>query len=412
MKNQKGFTLVEVITATAILGVVVVIVMNLIKNQQKNEKNIEDSSGRVMDLTTTGTYFQSIASNAGLSQFFMHLPVKNKQCSESDPCVRKWNPTTRTFENQQPSTLAAFNSVEFFRDSSAQLEHLPLQNQNYISGSLHLITSEEFIYMPADGNDYYTTWPLLNEKSQAFVAMVKDSSHFFTFTKQLQKASTTSSPYKFTLLKSKSNDVNEDAFKNKIFLTYSSLNLKHYFLKQNNTFENCTNNKCSTEQQNINSSFPLATLSNEPYYKFEFSNLKTSTPLYKKFPDLSYASTTNNWVGQNNFLFFPHASYSIINKVGNIGDFAPNSNVDIKALSHSSVTDQMITMPVSFVFYNLKAGPVKMIKNRKQKTYNLVEERFFDVNNKVERVLLTDITGKVYFARKLGSTTLSLIVTQ
>ena len=64
-------------------------------------------------------------------------------------------------------------------------------------------------------------------------------------------------------------------------------------------------------------------------------------------------------------------------------------------------------MPINFAFYRLK----KSSKNG-SKLFDLIEEKYLDVNSKTETVILSDIEGKVYFARKLGSPTLSLIVTK
>lgn len=408
MKKQNGFSLVELLITCSLLGIVVFGAMTILQNQKKNEKSLEASSLKVIDISNTGTYFQNIASNAGLSQFFMHLPVKNSNCNDNQPCVRRWDATKRTFENKRPSSLAGFQNIEFFKDSSADLQLLPIQNSNYTAGSLHLITSEGLNYLPPAGDDnYYATWPLINETSTPFIIMMKDSSYFFTLMKELQKASTTSNPYRPTLLKSKEYIPEDISFKNKVFVTYSALNLKHFYIKQNKSFDSCKGGACSDVLKSINAGFPENTISTQPYYKFELSSLDTSSALFRNFPTLSGASKNNIWPGQNGFLYFPYASFSVINNNGNISDFSPVSDVDIKALSHSSVTEQLITMPINFAFYRLKKSSKKG-----PKFFDLIEEKYLDVNSKTETVILSDIEGKVYFARKLGSPTLSLIVTK
>lgn len=408
MKKQNGFSLVELLITCAILAIVLVVAVNLVQTQSKNEKAIESAALRVVDISSTGTYFQNIASNAGLSQFFMHLPVKNNGCNETQPCVRRWNNETRKFENKQPSSLASFQNVEFFKDSSADLQLLPIQNSNYKSGSLQLITSEALNYIPPAADDnYYATWPLTNESSTPFVIMMKDSSYFFTLTKELQKASTTSSPYRPSLLKSKEIIPADVNFKNKIFVTYSALNLKHFYVKQNKAFESCQSGSCSSVLKKINAGFSENTIKNEPYYKLELNSLDTSSALFRSFPNLSNISKNNIWPGQNGFPYFPYASFSIINNNGSISDFSPVSDVDIKALSHSSVTEQLITMPINFAFYSLKKSSTKG-----SNLFDLIETKYFDANSKAETVILKDVEGKVYFARKLGSPTLSLIITK
>ena len=180
--NSKGFTLVEMLIASAIMSVVVFGGFQAYTyfNQQtvKEAKKMDDISE--FNLLTKDLL--NFSEGAGISTFFLNLPIKAKDCVDDKPCVRQL--VGQNFKNPTvslPTGLTANECVQFYKDAKGTLD-----SKAAYPGK----TAKDKIWETKDlllsgDQELYATWILKDETSPPFM-MVKsrDSSIYLSLITQ------------------------------------------------------------------------------------------------------------------------------------------------------------------------------------------------------------------------------------
>jgi hypothetical protein len=121
----------------------------------------------------------SFTEGAGISTFYLNLPVKSTGCNDTEPCVRKLNEQTfSTPTSALPAGLSANACVQFYKDATGKLDSKPAfigkpaADKVWAPRDLELTGDEEL----------YATWIIKDETSPPFM-MVKsrDSSIFLKY---------------------------------------------------------------------------------------------------------------------------------------------------------------------------------------------------------------------------------------
>ena len=401
--NQNGFSLLELMIAVAVSSVVVGGAIYYLNSFEKSKAAMVKGSENNMNVSTIGAIFEQVTERAGVSGAFMHLPIANSAqgsiCDDTTPCVRSWDATNKRFSANSAGFPLAYKSIEFYRDSSAELTDMNYElPTTWTDGPVSMRTSESFIWSPASGTkDFYATWPLVDENSKAFPMMVSGGSNDYFTLPSAQGDHDSTHP---NFIQGTKGDLT-NALKDHYFVIYSGLNLKQYFIKKISTAIECTTTNC-TDGNNISTGH---------YYKVNFESISNGS-LYNFFPVLSNVNSLNTWQNQNSFFYFPTQSFSL---TGQIDDLNPQANVKPHTVVHfytkTSQTRDLTIVPVEFAFFYLKKGAmVKNAQNILTQSYDLILRKYKTVDNFIETTLASSFVGKVYISRKIGTGTLNLIL--
>ena len=402
--DQNGFSLLELMIAVSVSSVVVGGAIYYLNSFEKSKAALVKSSENNMNVSSIGANFEQVTERAGVSGAFMHLPIANStqgaSCDDSSPCVRSWDAANKRFSANSAGFPLTYTSIEFYRDSSGELTDMNYElPKDWEYGAVSMRTSESFIWSPTAGTqDYYATWPLVDENSKPFPMMVSSGSNDYFTLPSLQGSNVPTNPSFIKGTKTNQTDV----LINHYFVIYSALNLKHFFIKKISTAIECTSSNC-IEDPNIKAG--------QFFNKVKFEAL-TNGSLYNFFPTLNNVNSTNSWKNQNNFLYFPTQSFSLTGQ-SQAPDFNPGSNVTPHQIVHfyTAESRDLTIVPVEFIFFYLKKGAmVKNAQNILTQSYDLIQRKYKTVDNFTERTLAVSFVGKVYISRKIGTGILNLIL--
>jgi prepilin-type N-terminal cleavage/methylation domain-containing protein len=177
--NTKGFTLVEMMIATAIMSVVVLggfQAYSYFNDQTIKEAKKMDDISEFNALTKDLVNF---TEGAGISTFFLNQPIKSSNCNETEPCVRQLNDQTfKAPTGSLPGALNGNTCVQFYKDAKGKIDSKlafigkPSADKVWAPSDLELTASKEL----------YATWIIKDESSPPFLMMKsRDASIFLKY---------------------------------------------------------------------------------------------------------------------------------------------------------------------------------------------------------------------------------------
>lgn len=121
LKNSKGFTLVEMLIASAIM--VVVVAGGYQAYNYFNQQTVKEAKkmDQVSEFTALTKDLISFTEGAGISTFYLNMPIKVTSCAENEPCVRKLNGEKFETATNLPTNLTSNTCMQFLKMPKALL---------------------------------------------------------------------------------------------------------------------------------------------------------------------------------------------------------------------------------------------------------------------------------------------------
>lgn len=432
VRNSKGLSMMELLIGGVIMAGIGVAAVQLNSQMTKQNKLNENSAFQLADNADLSTRIAKIFENAGVSQYFLHLPIRITGCADNDPCVRSYSAADKKFENLSSnpfSSEVSGNYVEFFRDADGELtiDDVNVEDSNGIIEQVQLTHTPEF-YWSMGADKYYTTWPLVDENSKAFTIMERifPDEYFEMF-----MPAAYSSAGNDSFVRSKTKVFDSSQLKNRFAVVFASGNLKHYMIKELTDSFYCFNPDddsstigltdhraaCNSQNNLLANKVDAVDLPYHHFMKFEKVNVAGDDFINQFIPDIP---NSGQWGSQDsNYYMFPTEYYSLTQGASSKIDLQPVSpgGVVPRRIGHFFHTGiglknmMLVVMPVSFrSFYLVNEG--KTCKDKGQNEipyYKLMERKFLKRGDVRETVLKNFVTDPVYFGREIGTNSLELI---
>jgi prepilin-type N-terminal cleavage/methylation domain-containing protein len=174
--NEKGFTIVEMLIAAAIMVVVVmggISAYNHFRSQTVVEISKMDDISQFNLLTKDLITF---SEGAGISTFYLNMPIKTTNCTDDLPCVRQLdNKNFVTPPGGVPNELSGKDCIQFYKDAEGKLES-KLAYPGLATNKDKIWDNPE-IELASMTQELYATWVLKDPTSPPFLMMkTRDSS--------------------------------------------------------------------------------------------------------------------------------------------------------------------------------------------------------------------------------------------
>lgn len=327
LANNKGFTLVEMVIAAGIMTVVVFggfQAFQFFNSQTSKEAKKMDDISEFNALTKD---LLSFTEGAGISTFYLNLPIKTQGCNDKEPCVRELvgenfvAPTASI-----PSTLSANACMQFYKDAKGKIDSkLAYPGKHFMdkiweTKPIELSLTQEL----------YATWPLKDTTSPPFM-MVKgrDSSLYLRqLSGRMQTGLGDHGVHAF--YETDANKENILKLKGYPFLTYSAMINNQYIIQYAHDIVSCADerSRCITLMKkvidssdagywddpkisfDIDASFPTKV------YAIEFRPIDFSNPFFSEILDRQQLPTPclSSW-GEGrqpvNGYYFPSVTPSV-----------------------------------------------------------------------------------------------------
>lgn len=442
MKNQKGFTLVEIVVAVGIMGIVTyagVSAYQYFMGQSKKELKKLDN---ISEFTLFAKDVAKLAEGAGISTYYLNFPI-TKSCGQASQGSIATTPCLQTLDSKEvfhpitstdlPSNLNNPNNlcIQFYRDAFGSLKRkkaFPGDN----SRKEDLLHNEAFTY--DFDKSVYATWPLVDESSKPFVVMKRRSDGLVLRTMDAPfSASNPSSQYAFFKAQG---ELNISQLEGYPFLIYGSLFVDQFMIHVAEDIVSCHENRafCDSQAQTYNSCMKLAggpalncpnpalapVIATENLYAIKFRPLN-EVKRNQFFNGLSLntlpANCSESWdnVRQANFYLFPTSTMSIQPPLdgGATGwdDSHITSFMNVKGQAHfygfwntSEIDEGLMTaVPIDIVSYYIAiSGTAPNLQK------DLMAKIYSEIQAVNPREKIRNLKAPFYFARKLGTQELSI----
>lgn len=348
--HQKGFTLVEMVIAAGIMTVVVFggfKAFEYFNSQTKKEAKKMDDISEFNALTKD---LVSFTEGAGISTFYLNLPIKTQGCNETEPCVRELTgekfvaPTSAI-----PSNLSNTSCMQFYKDAKGQAESkIAYPGKSFVdkiwgAKDLELTLTQEL----------YATWVLKDTNSPPFLMMKsRDSSLYLNQLSDRFQLTVSNYGLNHAFYESDSSKEALLKLQGYPFLTYNSLMTNQYLIQYAVEIISCEDqkDKCVTLMKKTDpgatsdwsdsaiafhtgTSFPSKVFAiefkpvdfNEPYFKDIFDRQSLPENCLTKWGDGKQATS---------------------------GSFFPSSSLSISSTSPDPAADAINMNPVNQLFLN------------------------------------------------------------
>jgi len=199
LAHANGFSMVELMVAVSLLGIVSLFIaefgFNFSKNRGNIQKFVEQSS-----LGSFGVRVVKLAETADLSSLFIHLPVPSYCSSLSLPCLQKIDATTS--EASAFTNISLTKNFEFYRDTEGVFSTIKASSQaNNATFDANFFINKNLsdTAMTATVNQASVVWPLTSPLSPEFPVFTRSASDIsFSFSNATADSSISADSYVFT----------------------------------------------------------------------------------------------------------------------------------------------------------------------------------------------------------------------
>lgn len=418
--HQKGFTLVEMVIAAGIMTVVVFggfKAFEYFNSQTKKEAKKMDDISEFNALTKD---LVSFTEGAGISTFYLNLPIKTQGCNETEPCVREL--TGEKFVapiSPIPNNLSATNCMQFYKDAKGQAESkIAFPGKTYVDKvwgpkEIELSLTQEL----------YATWVLKDTSSPPFLMMKsRDSSLYLSQLSGSFQLAVGNYGLNHVFYES---DSSKDALlklQGYPFLTYNSLMTNQYLIQYAAEIVSCEDqkDKCVTLMRktdpggspsnwsdaaiglNTGTSFPSKVFAiefkpvdfNEPYFKEIFDRQSLPTNCLTKWGDGKQATSGS---------FFPSSSLSISSTSTDLAADTINLNPVNQLFLNKHTMDRTnksqkgswVTLPIDIITYRIE-------QRANSQDLQLVSQMWHPTEIK-KKIKIHQLKAPFTLTRKLGS---------
>lgn len=281
VSNNKGFTLVEMVIAAGIMSVVVFggfQAYQYFNSQTSKEAKKMDDISEFNALTKDLLQF---TEGAGISTFYLNLPIKTGSCNDTEPCVRELvgekfvAPT-----GSVPSTLTSNTCMQFYKDAKGKIESKPAYPGKMYMDKLWEAKPIEL----ALTQELYATWPLKDTSSPPFMMIKNRDSSIFL--RQISKRSEVSRKLVANHGGLAHSFYTSDSPKEALlklqgypFLTYSAIMNNQYLIQYAHEIVSCKDNSARC----------LNLMKKLPTTETDWTDAKLTTEFEATYPDKVYA---------------------------------------------------------------------------------------------------------------------------
>jgi prepilin-type N-terminal cleavage/methylation domain-containing protein len=433
--NEKGFTIVEMMIAAAIMVVVVlggIAAYNHFRSQTVVEISKMDDISQFNLLTKDLITF---SEGAGISTFYLNMPIKTTSCTDDLPCVRQLD--NKTFVNptgSMPPELSGKDCIQFYKDAEGKLE-----SKMAYPGKPALkdkIWDNPEIDLASMTRELYATWVLKDPASPPFLMMkTRDSSVYLSLLRtKLQKSRQENQASNNVLYAAFESDSDVDVIKNLKgypFLIYNSTFISHYTIQFAEDIIDCKNNLevCKDYTKKIGAvvGLDLNTLNNtnatnfgpfigasstDKVYFIKFSPIDFSQPFFQNIytgNDLPSDCQTSWGEGlqPSSQYLFPTKALSVSEVSEEISDLKP-APINVLHLNHhygdkpSGQIEKgiMVALPIDIITFKIEQASENDPKN-------LVTELWHHTEIK-KKTKIYNLKSPFILTRKLGSQELGI----
>ena len=371
----------------------------------------------------------SFTEGAGISTFYLNMPIKTQGCTDAEPCVRQLNnqvfvPPTGTL----PPALTANTCIQFYKDAKGVLEGKPAYPGKPIQDKIWEFKELELTNSDAD---LFATWVIKDLSSPPFMMMKsRDASLFLRQLKKPVQRSRTGNEgannVKWSFFDS---DAPIEVIKKLVgypFLVYNAVFNNHYTIQYAVEVKAC--NEDSSGCVNIMKDIvgPTGTWTDaaisldsgatypDKVYAIKFQEMDFNAPFFKDIRDKQNlpAGCMSSWgEGKQSTTdyFFPSRALSVSGDSNNPENDLTGSNpVNILHLNHYYVDKGlqsipkgiMVAVPIDIITFKAEAGV-------QPGTFSLVSELWHATEIKKKTKIHT-LKGPFTLTRKLGSPELGI----
>lgn len=427
LKSERGFSLTEIMIA---MGIMAVVAFGGFQAYEYFVKQTKKEASKMDDLSEFNLLTKDLlkfAEGAGISTAYLNLPIKVKDCDESEPCLKKL--VNESFKNLEageiPPILQSQTCIQFFRDANAVLDQKKAYPDKIDKDKVFEIKDME-IETPTV--ETFATWTLKDENSPPIILMKsREGGVVMNLIRQPTvevSIDNNINNVRYALYQSDAPLEEIMKVKEYPFLIYNSLYNNHYVIQQASDIISCGQDEsgCKTliekiSRTTLDSSFngTVAVDAGWPskVYAIKFDAINFSTPFFQnvltqqKLPADCKTSWGDGKQPADNY-FFPSFAYSVWQESGVGADLAGPDAVNILNLSHYYTTrgqsntgkGLMVALPIDIFSY-------KVEKQADGKTLSLVSELWHATEIK-KKTKIFNLKGPFSLTRKLGSPELGI----
>ena len=431
--NAKGFSLTELTIAA---GIMTVVVFGGYKAYTYfNSQTIQEAKklDNLSEFNIMAKDLLNFTEGAGISSFYLNLPIKAKNCNATEPCVRQLvnqnfiAPTTAI-----PEGLTSNDCVQFYKDAKGTLDFsyaFPGQ-----ANSKDKVWSVKDLDLSA-ASELYATWILEDTNSPPFT-MVKardNSLHFSMINSSylMKTINDTNKHQNYGFFVSDSPQSSVIGLTGYPFLIYNSVFPSHFTIQSAEEIVSCELNrsKCLNLMSSVVQNSAIESWSDTSFntnifsggmnfpkkvYVIKFKHIDFSQPYFKEIVDRQQLSSNclSSWgdgIQPAKDYFFPSLAYSV-SKDPNADS---SSDESVKILTNSPFNPlflnkyHLLKAPManskpSFVGVPIDIVTLRVENGSESGSYQLISQMWHSTEIK-KKNKIRKLTQPFIITRKLGS---------
>ena len=378
----------------------------------------------------------TFSEGAGISTFYLNMPIKTTSCTDDLPCVRQLdNKNFVTPTGSMPAELSGKDCIQFYKDAEGKLESkLAFPGKPALKDK---IWDNPEIDLASMTRELYATWVLKDATSPSFLMMkTRDNSvHLSLLRKNLQKSRDKNQASHNVLYAAFESDSDIDVIKNLKgypFLIYNSTFISHYTIQFAEDIIDCKHdlNQCKELTKKIGgfgtpADLPILLATNastfgqfigaaatEKVYFIKFSPIDFTQPFFQNIysgNDLPSDCQTSWGEGlqPSSQYLFPTKALSVSEVSEEISDLKP-APINVLHLNHhygdkpSGQIEKgiMVALPIDIITFKIEQASESDPKN-------LVTELWHHTEIK-KKTKIYNLKSPFILTRKLGSQELGI----
>lgn len=394
-------------------------------------KETKKEAGKMDDLAEFNLLtkdFLKFSEGAGITTAYLNLPIKVKDCNDTEPCIRKFTGDllVAADPNDIPSVVSSQKCVQFFKEGRGLIESKKAYpDKKYLDKTFYIKDMD----VPPPATEIYATW-ILKDASSPPVLMMKMREggvvlNYLRSSRFQVAKSTNTDNIQYSFFETTTPLPQIQALIGYPFLIYNTLYNNHYTIQYLEDVVSCAtqSSQCQSMIASISkSAFPgdatmkTDTQTNYPtnVYALKFKEIDMTQPFFKDIKDTQnlpsecIATAWGEGIQSADQYWFPSHTYSVWQEPDASTDLGGPDQLNILHLSHYysirgwSLAGKglMAAVPIDIIRYKVEdtAGGSKK---------SLVAELWHtpDIPKKTK---ISDLKGPFVLTRKIGSSELGL----
>lgn len=431
LTNSKGFTLVEMTIASAIM--ILVVAGGYQAYQYFNTQTVKEAKkmDQVSEFSALTKDLITFTEGAGISTFYLNLPIKTKSCAENEPCIKQLDGEAFVTPSSLPANLAANTCVQFYKDAKGVLESKLAYPGKPFTDKLW---SNKEIELPSTEN-LYATWTIKDETSAPLIMMkTRDASIFLKQIRgavqvsMIHESSHQGLKHSFFLSDSSKEQIKE--LQNYPFLIYNTVYPSQYNIQEAEQIISCAEDKnlCLSLIEKARGPIPSIIRNNDAIianmltvppgsfpnkvFAIKFKAMDFKQPFFKDIVDRQNlsASCKSQWGDgkqEANSYFFPSSVLSVSPSADDTSNELNHFPLNTLYIGKYTFSRGVDTIATSYV-----AVPIDIITFRAEATaepevYQLVSQLWHPTDIK-KKIKIHKLTSPFVVSRKLGSSEMGI----